>query len=125
MPRVLLPSRASAGTPELLKTRALAIPVLLALGLAAAAVAAPTGKPPTRIIFPVVGPSQYTDDFGDARWQGRHEGNDIMAPKRSLAVAAEAGTVRFAGRGGTAGCYLYLEKTKSKRTYMYVHLNND
>jgi hypothetical protein len=78
-----------------------------------------------RLIFPVLGQATFTDDYGDARGNGAHEGNDIMAPKRSLAVAAEAGTVRFAGRGGTAGCYLYLEKTKSKRTYMYVHLNND
>ena len=125
MPRVLLPSRASAGTPELLKTRALAIPVLLALGLAAAAVAAPTGKPPTRIIFPVIGPAQYTDDFGDARWQGRHEGNDIVSVRRALAVAAEAGTVEFDHAShGAGGCMLYLHG-RSGTKYLYVHLNND
>src|ERR671914_3001835 len=125
MPRVLLPSRASAGTPELLKTRALAIPVLLALGLAAAAVAAPTGKPPTRIIFPVIGPAQYTDDFGDARWQGRHEGNDIVSVRRALAVAAETGTVEFdQSAHGAGGCMLYLNG-RSGTKYLYVHLNND
>jgi len=75
-------------------------------------------------VFPVVGPVQYTDDFGDPRPQGRHEGNDIMAPKRSLAVAAEDGTVKFGTHSATAGCYLYLYG-KSKTYYLYIHLNND
>jgi hypothetical protein len=77
----------------------------------------------SRIIFPVVGPVQYTNDFGAPRGRGTHQGNDLMAPKRSLAVAAENGTVKFRS-GGTAGCYLYLYG-KSKTTYLYIHLNND
>jgi hypothetical protein len=72
----------------------------------------------------VVGPVQYTNDFGAPRSQGAHQGNDIMAPKRSLAVAAEAGTVKFAS-GGAAGCYLYLYGARSRTTYLYIHLNND
>jgi hypothetical protein len=125
MPRVLLPSRASAGTPKLLKTRALVTLVLLALGLAAAAAAAPAGKPPARIIFPVIGPAEYTDDFGDARSQGRHEGNDIVSVRRALAVAAEAGTVEFDHSAhGAGGCMLYLHG-RSGTKYLYVHLNND
>ncbi|MDQ3874022.1 MAG: M23 family metallopeptidase [Actinomycetota bacterium] len=89
----------------------------------------PKTKPKTkttqgpRLIFPVVGPVRYTNDFGAPRPQGSHQGNDLMAPKRSIAVAAEDGTVKFAG-GGSAGCYLYLYG-KSKTTYLYIHLNND
>jgi hypothetical protein len=108
-----------------LQTRALATFLLLALGLTAAALASPTGKPPARIIFPVIGPAQYTDDFGDPRPQGRHEGNDIVSARRALAVAAEAGTVKFdqsANRAG--GCMLYLYG-RSGTEYLYVHLNND
>ena len=75
------------------------------------------------MIFPVIGPVQYTDDFGAPRWQGSHEGNDIMAPKRSLAVAVEAGKVKLSTHG-SAGCYLYLYG-KSGTMYMYIHLNND
>jgi hypothetical protein len=109
----------------ILKTRALPTLLLLALGLAAAAAAAPSGKPPARIVFPVIGPAQYIDDFGDARWQGRHEGNDIMSVRRALAVAAEAGTVEFDHSShGAGGCMLYLHG-RSGTKYVYVHLNND
>lgn len=81
-------------------------------------------KAKASIVFPVVGPSTYTNDFGDARGSRSHEGNDIMAPKRSLAVAAEAGTVRLWTTSARAGCMLYLNGD-SGRTYLYVHLNND
>jgi hypothetical protein len=77
-----------------------------------------------QLIFPVVGPSTFTDDFGDARGNGAHEGNDIMAPRRAVAVAAEAGTVSFHTTSWRAGCMLYLHG-RSGTTYLYVHLNND
>jgi hypothetical protein len=82
------------------------------------------GTPPERIIFPVVGKVTYQDDFGDARAQGGHQGNDIMAPRRALAVAAEAGRVEFHTGSWRAGCMLYLHGA-SGTTYLYVHLNND
>jgi hypothetical protein len=77
-----------------------------------------------RIIFPVLGRSHYTNDFGDPRPQGRHEGIDIVAPKKSLAVAAETGKVKFWNTSARAGCMLYLYGD-SGTTYLYVHLNND
>jgi hypothetical protein len=77
-----------------------------------------------RLIFPVVGPSTYFDDFGAPRGSGRHDGNDIMAPKKALAVAAEAGTVKFWTSSSRAGCMLYLHGD-SGTTYLYIHLNND
>jgi murein DD-endopeptidase MepM/ murein hydrolase activator NlpD len=61
-----------------------------------------------RFIFPVVGPATFTDDYGDARGNGAHDGNDILAPRRALAVAAEAGTVTFHTTSWRAGCMLYL-----------------
>jgi hypothetical protein len=85
----------------------------------------PKGVPlGNRLVFPVVGPVQYTDDFGAPRPQGPHQGNDIMAPKRSLAVAAEDGTIKYGTNSARAGCYLYLYG-KSKTYYLYIHLNND
>jgi hypothetical protein len=77
-----------------------------------------------RIVFPVVGQVQYTNDFGAPRSQGRHEGNDIMAPRKALAVAAEAGKVKIWTSSSSAGCMLYLYG-KSHTTYLYIHLNND
>lgn len=103
---------------------ATALLALLALLLGAgAASASPSAKVPT-LVFPVLGEARWQDDFGDARGQGRHEGNDIMAPKRALALAAEAGAVKFHTTSSRAGCMLYLEG-ESGTEYLYVHLNND
>ena len=94
----------------------------VAAGSSARAAARPEAVP--RLVFPVVGPARYSDDFGDARGSGRHEGIDIVAPKRAIAVAAEAGTVKFHTTSRLAGCMLYLHG-KSGTEYLYVHLNND
>ena len=100
--------------------RGFAVLALLLLTLAAGASAAP----PQKIVFPVLGPVTYGDDFGDARPGGRHKGIDIVAPKRSLALAAEAGRVEFWTRSASAGCMLYLHG-QSGTDYDYIHLNND
>jgi hypothetical protein len=81
-------------------------------------------EPPATIVFPVLGPVTYTDDFGQARGGGAHQGIDILAPKRALALAAEGGTVEFWTRSRRAGCMLYLHGA-SGTTYIYIHLNND
>ncbi|MFY9578250.1 MAG: M23 family metallopeptidase [Gaiellaceae bacterium] len=95
------------------------------LGLAAGTAAASTdAKPPAHIIFPVVGQVQYTDDFGQPRPGGPHQGNDIVAAKKSPAVAAEAGKVKYWTTSASAGCMLYLHGA-SGTTYYYIHLNND
>jgi hypothetical protein len=84
----------------------------------------PAAVSAARFVFPVVGRVQYTNDFGAPRPQGPHEGNDIMAPRRALAVATEAGKIKFWTHSATAGCMLYLYG-KSGTTYLYIHLNND
>jgi len=94
--------------------------VLTLLILAAGAAAAP----PAKIIFPVLGQATYTDDFGEPRAGGAHQGIDIMAPKRNLVLAAEAGKVEFWAASASAGCMLYLHGA-SGTTYYYIHLNND
>jgi len=107
------------------RTSARGVLLLLIAGLASVLVAtAGAGKSVTKIVFPVVGQTQYTDDFGDPRPGGRHEGNDIMAPRKAIAVAAEAGTVKFWTTSAQAGCMLYLYGA-SGTTYLYIHLNND
>ncbi|MDQ2967155.1 MAG: M23 family metallopeptidase [Actinomycetota bacterium] len=95
------------------------------IGLAAgSAVAFAATKVPEHIIFPVVGKVQYIDDFGAPRGGGSHQGNDLMAAKKSPAVAAEAGKVKYWTTSGAAGCMLYLYG-ESGTTYLYIHLNND
>ena len=97
---------------------------LIALLLTAGAAAASTSAKVPTLVFPVLGDVTYTDDFGEPRGQGRHEGNDLIAPKRALALAAEAGTVKFWTTSSRAGCMLYLNG-ESGTEYLYVHLNND
>jgi hypothetical protein len=80
--------------------------------------------PGQRLVFPVLGKFRYTDDYGDPRPQGRHEGIDIVAPRKALAIAAEAGRVKFHVTSWAAGCMLYLYG-QSGTTYLYIHLNND
>ncbi len=99
---------------------ALALLVTLLVGQASAG----SKQPPATIVFPVLGPTAYTDDFGAPRAGGRHKGIDILAPKRALALAAESGKVEFWARSTSAGCMLYLHGS-SGTTYLYIHLNND
>jgi peptidase M23-like protein len=100
--------------------------VAATIGLVAGGAAAYAAKsaPPEHIIFPVVGKVQYVDDFGAPRGNGRHQANDLVAPKRAPAVAAEGGKVKYWTTSGAAGCMLYLYGD-SGTTYLYVHLNND
>jgi len=104
------------------RTRARAVLVLLLLGILAGTAGARPA--PDTILFPVVGSATYYDDFGEARAQGRHEANDILAARGAPVVAVEAGRVEFWNTSTRAGCMLYLYG-RSGTTYLYVHLNND
>src|SRR5437870_8217580 len=99
--------------------------LLATIGLAVGAtVAFAANTVPAHIIFPVVGRVQYVDDFGAPRPGGPHQGNDIIAAKKSSAVAAEAGKVKYWTMSRSAGCMLYLYG-ESGTNYYYIHLNND
>jgi murein DD-endopeptidase MepM/ murein hydrolase activator NlpD len=97
--------------------------LITTLSLAAGAAAAPTKGVP-RLIFPVVGTVTYTDDFGQPRAGGPHQGNDILAARRAPVVAVESGKIEFWTTSASAGCMLYLHGD-SGTTYLYIHLNND
>jgi Peptidase family M23 len=94
------------------------------IGLAVGSGVAFAATVPEHIIFPVVGKVAYIDDFGTPRPGGPHQGNDIIAEKKSPAVAAETGKVKYWTTSGAAGCMLYLYG-ESGTTYLYIHLNND
>jgi hypothetical protein len=95
------------------------------LGAAGSATAAnpKKGTVPT-LIFPVAGAVSYIDDFGQPRPGGTHQGNDLMAAKKTPALAVEPGKVKFWTTSAAAGCMLYLYG-ESGTTYLYIHLNND
>jgi hypothetical protein len=96
--------------------------VLVTALACATAAAAKNGVPP--LLFPVVGPVEYTDDFGQPRAGGPHQGNDLLGNKRAPVVAVEDGTVKFWTTSASAGCMLYLYGA-SGTMYEYIHLNND
>jgi hypothetical protein len=96
---------------------AIAVAAAILVGTAGAAV-------PPRIIFPVVGQVSYNDDFGAPRAGGPHQGIDIMATKKTPAVAVEAGRVKYWTTSKSAGCMLYLYG-QTGTMYEYIHLNND
>src|SRR5256885_8622720 len=98
--------------------------LLLFAGLLTGTAAARSGETSKPIVFPILGAAHYADDFGDPRAGGPHQGIDIMAAKKSLALAAEAGKVKFWTTSASAGCMLYLYAA-SGTTYYYIHLNND
>jgi len=75
-------------------------------------------------LFPVAGPTTYQDDFGQPRPGGPHQGNDLMAAKKTPVIAVEGGKVEFWTTSASAGCMLYLHGD-SGTMYEYIHLNND
>jgi hypothetical protein len=95
-----------------------------ALVAVATCAAAGAAKPVPKFLFPVVGATQYYDDFGEPRGGLRHQGIDMLATKRAPAVAVEDGHVEYWTTSKTAGCMLYLYG-ESGTMYEYIHLNND
>ena len=78
------------------------------------------------IIFPVLGPTHYTDTFDSPRSGGRtHEATDIMADKMVPVVAAADGTIGWMHdeQGGNC-CDLALDHDDGWASW-YIHLNND
>ena len=100
------------------------VATLVSSAILVGGVSAAAQKAVPRLVFPVVGPVSYKDDFGEPRAKWPHPGNDLMAEKRQIAVAAEAGKIKYWTRSASAGCMLYLYG-KSGTSYQYIHLNND
>jgi peptidoglycan hydrolase-like protein with peptidoglycan-binding domain len=75
------------------------------------------------LVFPVRGPHAYSDDFGAPRHQGRHEGNDILAPPGAPVVAVAGGHIDRLTRvpRGLGGIHLWLDDDAGT-AYYYAHL---
>lgn len=95
-----------------------------AIGLLAGAAGAAHRSTVPQLVFPVVGPVSFRDDFGEPRARWSHPGNDLVAAKRATVIAVEDGTVKTYTRSASAGCLLYLYGD-SGTMYEYIHLNND
>lgn len=103
----------------------IAITTLLAVAFLCGSATAANAAVPSRIVFPVVAKTTYSDDFGTPRSGGRtHQGNDVFAERKARLVAVEPGTVMKWTSSANAGCMVYLYGA-SGTVYHYVHLNND
>ena len=71
-------------------------------------------------LYPVVGGTRYTNNYGVAG----NNGIDILAPRKALVIAPEGGRVKLWHKRKSAGCGLTLYG-KSLITYVFTHLNND
>lgn len=117
-----------------LKVTGIADAALLArLGIKTRAVASAPATPATPAVatakylktFPVVGTYSFSSDFGAARHQGSHEGNDIMSPKGTPVVAVADGTIKRLTRTetGLGGIWIWLLDTAGNE-YYYAHLTD-
>jgi murein DD-endopeptidase MepM/ murein hydrolase activator NlpD len=83
------------------------------------------GRSPYLDVFPLVGDYTYSDDYGAARHQGRHEGVDIMADRNTPIVAVVNATVQRLTRTetGLGGIYVWLRRADGTE-YYYAHMNS-
>lgn len=93
--------------------------IITSLVLLAPATALAAPAPPFTL-FPVVGGAHYTDDFGDGRAGGTHEGNDLLAPCGTPVIAVVPGTVTL-DWGDRSGWMVTLKGRSS--WYRYIHMD--
>jgi murein DD-endopeptidase MepM/ murein hydrolase activator NlpD len=85
----------------------------------------PPLKTPGGHVFPVYGPSSFTDTFGAPRSDvpgGWHHGDDIFAPLGAPVLAVAAGTVFSVGWNAVGGNRLWL-RDGAGNLYYYAHLS--
>jgi murein DD-endopeptidase MepM/ murein hydrolase activator NlpD len=74
-------------------------------------------------VFPVYGPSSFSDDFGapraDTTW---HHGNDIFAPRGAPILAVSDGTLFLVGWNTIGGNRFWLRDMQGNEFY-YAHLS--
>jgi murein DD-endopeptidase MepM/ murein hydrolase activator NlpD len=74
-------------------------------------------------VFPVYGPSSFSDDFAAARADtGWHHGNDVFAPVGAPILAVTDGTLFLVGWNDVGGNRLWLRDDQGNEFY-YAHLS--
>jgi murein DD-endopeptidase MepM/ murein hydrolase activator NlpD len=80
-----------------------------------------------RTRFPVVGGASFGEGqahFGAGRSGHSHEGQDMFAPAGTPLVAVTGGKVMETGNNGGRGNYVGFYSARTKRTYVYLHMQS-
>ncbi|HSW37307.1 MAG TPA: peptidoglycan DD-metalloendopeptidase family protein [Candidatus Saccharimonadales bacterium] len=77
------------------------------------------------IVFPVLGPASYSNDFYAPRDGGIHGATDILASKMQALVAAVDGTVTRVNYPQPSWGYAIYIRDSEGYSYNYLHINND
>ncbi|MFA5775059.1 MAG: peptidoglycan DD-metalloendopeptidase family protein [Ilumatobacteraceae bacterium] len=78
-----------------------------------------------QIVFPVLGATSYSDDFGNARSGHTHQGNDIFGQKGQPLIAAADGTVEWVTTPAKNTQLQFSIRDDDGYSYWYLHENND
>ncbi|MFA6525071.1 MAG: VCBS repeat domain-containing M23 family metallopeptidase [Patescibacteria group bacterium] len=102
------------------------IGAIITLGISAFFIATANAADIRTIIFPVLGPTHYSNDFGAPRSGGRtHAGNDIIGRKHQALVAVMDGTIRLVNYPEPYWGYAVILEGTDGYEYWYLHMNND
>ncbi len=77
------------------------------------------------IAFPVIGSTNFSDDFGAPRVGHRHQGNDVFGVKRQSLIAAVDGIIEWVVVPDDTGSLGLSIRDDDGYEYWYLHLNND
>jgi hypothetical protein len=79
-----------------------------------------------KIVFPVIGPVGFHNDFGAPRSGGRrHAGNDLMGRKMQRLVAAADGVISYVPHPEPSWGWAVFMRDADGYEYRYIHMNND
>lgn len=102
--------------------------MLTAVGLVVASILSALPTPVSaldRIMFPVIGPNKYYDDFYAYRSGTTHNATDIMAAKMQPIVSASDGVVVGVWYPQPSWGYSVSVRDDQGYRYNYIHMNND
>ncbi|MFH1235866.1 MAG: VCBS repeat domain-containing M23 family metallopeptidase [Parcubacteria group bacterium] len=77
------------------------------------------------IVFPVIGSTRYSNDFGAPRSGHTHQGNDIIGSKLQPLIAAVTGTIYHVEYPQPSYGYAVFLRDSEGYRYWYIHINND
>ena len=80
---------------------------------------------PDGLLFPVIGPATFSNDFYGSRANGPHNATDIFAAKGQKVVSATDGTITYVAYPQPSWGYMVSVTDTDGFKYDYIHLNND